>query len=204
MVMARGYDTTIRGAAGHPPPPLAIVQARIASTRLPRKMLLDLRGRPLVYHAWKSAVMAFGPDHVVCALPASPENDELAEAIEGFDGRVFRWDGPEYDVLGRFWHCAHTYRWRPDSVIVRVTPDDPRKNPRLMVRVANGERLPVEQSCEAFTLAELDAAHHTPKAEREHLTKVLFSVPPPPAPPGVWTVDTEADYQAMLSLEVWP
>ena len=195
--------------------PLAIVQARIGSTRLPGKMLADLGGKPLVWWAWKAAVDAFGADNVVIAMPATRENDELEVAVLSMDApvNVFRWDGPENDVLGRFHACAHTYRWHPDSVIVRDTPDDPFKVPALMKRVAAGERHPVELGGEAFTLAMLDEAHgresltlwrndgdrerEVPNARREHITRALFpDSPPPPAPPGIWTIDTREDLVA--------
>lgn len=176
--------------------PLAIVQCRIGSSRLPRKMLLPFHGRPFVWHAWDAAVRAFGTDNVVCALPASPENDELDNTLQGFGARVFRWNGPEEDLLGRFYHCAHRYRWHPSSVIVRVTPDDPWKDPALMKRVARGERWDVERGAEAFTLAMLDDAHASIKDPhlREHITLALFPVAPP-KPPTIWTVDSEDDYR---------
>ena len=195
-------------------PVLSIVQARLGSTRLPRKMLLDLGGHPLIWWAWNAARTAFGDEHTVVAMPASEENDGLAKAVEGFGGRVFRWPGDERDVLGRFHACAHTYRWHPDSVIVRVTPDDPLKQPVSMLRVAAGERLPVELGGEAFTLAMLDTAEaFTPKTvgwsgvafhnqAREHLThnRYLCTGSPPPAPEGCWTVDTADDLDRMRAL----
>jgi spore coat polysaccharide biosynthesis protein SpsF (cytidylyltransferase family) len=185
--------------------PLAILQARIASTRLARKMLLPLGDHPLIWWAWRAAVEAFSPFNAVIAMPASQENDELAQVCAEFGARVFRWDGPEDDVLGRFYHCAHRYRRHPDTVIVRVTPDDPFKVPDAMRRVAAGERLPVELGGEAFTLEMLDEAHYreTPVGgtaircpEREHLTRALFRTAPPPPPDDgqVWTVDSPEDY----------
>lgn len=177
-------------------PPLAIIQARIGSTRLPRKLLLPIDGEPLLRRVYRLTVEAFGAEHTIIALPATAENDELAALIPG--AQVFRWDGPENDVLGRFHACAHRYRWHPDSVLVRVTPDDPLKDPAAMRRVAAGERLPVEIGGEAFTLAMLDRAEVS-SGEREHLTYTLFPTLPPPPPPGVWTIDTQADYDAVVS-----
>jgi spore coat polysaccharide biosynthesis protein SpsF len=139
-------------------PPLAIIQARLGSSRVPGKMLLPLCGKPLIQHVYDLTARAFFPQHVVVACPADEANKPLRVAVENFGGEVFAWEGPENDVLGRFHACAHRYRWHPDSVIVRVTPDDPFKDPGMMKRVAAGERLPVEQGAEAFTLGMLDAA----------------------------------------------
>lgn len=190
-------------------------------------MLLDLGGKPLIWWAWKAACEAVDPQNVVVAMPASEENDELADTVQAWtpdwgegdfvEPQVFRWDGDEADVLGRFYHCAHERRWHPDTIISRITPDDPRKSPTNIRRVIEGERLPVELGGEAFTLAMLDKAHQhvssmdgfrnadgslwaDPAATarlREHITHALFGTPPPPPPPGTWTVDTQSDLDAI-------
>lgn len=191
------------------PPPLAIVQARIASTRLPGKMLLDLGGKPLVRWATDAAIKAFGRENVVAAIPASAANDELARVLaEACE--VFRWDGPENDVLGRFRVCADRYRWHPMSVVVRVTPDDWRKRPLIMRRVASGERHPVEIGAEAFTLARLRKADNviSKAALREHLTHILWPRSAPPPAPSLdvpWSIDTADDLAAARAyVASWP
>lgn len=178
--------------------PLAIIQARMGSTRLKNKMLLEVGSRTLIRRAWDASVEAFGESNVVVATPSTQENVKLIKHAHDMGAEVFVWDGPEEDVLGRFFHCAHRYRWNPSSVIVRVTPDDWAKDPAMMRRVAAGERLPVELGGEAFTLAMLDKAHYRVKAAqpREHLSWVFYPTDPPPPPPGVWSVDTQEDLDA--------
>ncbi len=178
--------------------PLSIIQARLGSTRLEKKMLLEVGGRSLIRRAWDVSVEAFGEKNVVFAVPSNEKSAALLMAAIKLipHVNVFQWDGPEDDVLGRFWHCAHRYRWHPDSVIVRVTPDDPFKDSRMMLRVANGERLPVEQGAEAFTLAMLDQAYYKITEEREHLGMIFFPTRPPPPPPGIWSIDTADDLAA--------
>jgi len=185
------------------PPPLAIIQARVGSKRLPGKVLLPIGGAPLIEHVWRRTVKAFGKRHTVVAHPDTPENAPLAEYLESLGAQRFPWDGPEDDVLSRFYYCAHRYRWHPDSVILRVTADDWRKSPPMMRRVANGERMAVELGAEAFTLAMLDEAQRTPDlpaAHREHITLALFPTLPPKPPPGVWTIDTADDLAAAQSV----
>jgi CMP-2-keto-3-deoxyoctulosonic acid synthetase len=177
-------------------PPLAIIQVRMGSRRLPGKALMTIAGRPIIQHVWERSVVAFGPEHVIAAYPDTAENEPLRVALDAMGARRFAWDGPEDDVLGRYFHCAHRDRWHPDSIIVRVTADDPFKDPEMMRRVAAGERLPVELGAEAFTLAMLDAAHLGTPSQREHLTPLLFPIPPPVAPAGCWTIDTQADLDA--------
>ena len=176
-------------------PPLAIIQARLGSTRLKNKMLLEVGGRSLIRRAWDASVEGFGEANVGFAVPSNEKGAALLMvAIKLIPHvNVFQWDGLEDDVIGRFWHCAHRYRWHPDSVIVRVTPDDPFKDSRMMLRVANGERLPVEQGAEAFTLAMLDQAYYKITEEREHLGMIFFPTRPPPPPPGVWSIVTAED-----------
>ena len=198
--------------------PLCIIQARLNSSRLKNKMLLTLGAETLIARAWRIACEAFGPLNVVVAIPADDDVIVAALSLAALEARciaqqIFRWDGPEDDVLGRFYHCAHKYRWHPDSVIFRWTPDDPFKDPEMCRWVAAGERLPVELGGEAFTLAMLDAADKECRGwvkilengdevdPREHITHALFDTPPPPAPPGqVWTIDTQADLDAARKL----
>jgi len=200
-------------------PPLAIVQARMASTRLPNKVLLPLAdGRPILAWVVERAVAAFGPTNVVVATTANPSNAPILSWCSDHGVRVEAWPGPEADVLSRFYHVAHAYRWNPDSVIVRVTADDPFREVEAMWRVAAGERLPVEQGAEAFTLAMLDGARrhaynvaatpqmaleygvsistYVPNPAREHITDALFPCRvPSPTDGRVWTVDTAEDYE---------
>lgn len=176
----------------------------MGSKRLPGKVLLLLHGMPLIEHVWQRTVEAFGKEHTIVAHPDTEGNAPLVEVLESLGAQRFAWDGPEDDVLSRFYFCAHTYRWMAESIIVRVTADDWRKDAAMMRRVANGERLPVEQGAEAFTLAMLDEAQRSVGMRfgssepyyREHLTETLFPVPPPAAPPGIWSIDTEQDLAA--------
>ena len=181
------------------PPPLAIIQARMGSTRLPGKMLREIQGVPLIEHVWRRTVKAFGKRNTIVAHPASEDNAPMIALLDKLGAQRFPWSGPENDVLSRFFHCAHYYRWHPDSVIVRVTADDWRKSPATMRRVASGERHPVELGAEAFTLAMLDEAHAKTEMEsekREHITYAIFPTLPPACPPGTWTIDTAEDIAA--------
>lgn len=172
------------------------------STRLPNKMLLPFGAETLLERVYRLTTEAFG-EHTVIATTADAANDPIEQEAARIGATCFRWDGAEADVLGRFAACASTYRWHPDSVIVRVTPDDWRKNPGAMRLVASGERLPVEVGGEAFTLKQLLHAHReTPRTaqSREHITYALFRYPAPAMnASGVWTIDTQADYDAALA-----
>jgi spore coat polysaccharide biosynthesis protein SpsF (cytidylyltransferase family) len=185
---------------GHP---LVIIQARHASTRLPGKMLLKIGSESLIERAWLKAVEAFGADDCVVAIPKGDEDGPLGVELDRIGANVFTWDGGESDVLGRFHACAHTYRWKPDSVIFRYTGDDPFKSAEHMWRVVNGERLPVELGGEAFTLAQLERSHLfylDDEAAREHITHALFPFALPPIGIPGYTVDTQTDLDAARAL----
>lgn len=65
-----------------------IIPARYASTRLPRKMLLDETGRPLIVHTVEAAGTARLPESVVVAC----DHAEILEAVERFGGKAVMTD----------------------------------------------------------------------------------------------------------------
>ena len=181
--------------------PLCILQARLRSKRLPGKMLLPFGDETLIARGWRIACEAFTAEHCVVAIPKDDEQGPLGRELRRIGARVLGFNGNDRDVVSRFHFAAHRYRWHPDSVIVRYTPDDPWKDPAALRMVASGERLPVEIGGEAFTLAQLDAVHEATKDrpdDREHLTYVLAVGPVIEAPLGVWTIDTQEEYEACL------
>jgi spore coat polysaccharide biosynthesis protein SpsF (cytidylyltransferase family) len=183
-------------------PPLCIIQARLKSTRLEHKMLLKLNNETLIARAWRTASDAFGAAHSVVAIPQRDDFGPLGDELRRIGATTYLFEGDENDVLARFYFCAHLFRWHPDSVIVRYTADDPFKDMQAMRRVADGERLPVEQGAEAFTLAQLDAARAKCMGDEwlcEHITHAIFTNHPPPLPPPTlapWTIDDRDDYRA--------
>ena len=63
---------------------LLVIPARLESSRLPRKLLLDASGKPLIYHTWSHAVKAERAARVVIAT----DSVELAEVAESFGAEV--------------------------------------------------------------------------------------------------------------------
>ncbi len=149
--------------------PLAIIQARLHSTRLPNKMLLPLGGHPLLWWAWDAAWDVF--DHVVIACPLG-DQATFQQALP--HATVFGWDGPEWDVLGRLHACAHEYAYQPDTPIVRITPDD----------------FPIDVFRERCTLAQLDVWHAsvTDRGDRENVGNLF---------PGRREINDAVDYEAV-------
>jgi 3-deoxy-manno-octulosonate cytidylyltransferase (CMP-KDO synthetase) len=66
------------------PASLIVIPARLASTRLPRKLLLNETGQPLIQHTYEAASHARRP----CGLLVAADCEEIAAAVRGFGGVV--------------------------------------------------------------------------------------------------------------------
>ena len=101
---------------------LCIVQARLTSSRLPEKVLMELgnSGLSILEHVNMRLNKSLKIDKVVFAIPDTPLNDKLADFLENKKIEYCR--GSENDVLGRFYHCAEKYN---PELIVRATCDNP-------------------------------------------------------------------------------
>lgn len=99
---------------------VAIVQARMGSTRLPCKAMLHLHGLPVIDWVAHRVSKAKLLDRLIFALPESRLDDALAFHLENRGIEVFR--GPEDDVLKRFSLAA---RHAEATHVVRVCADNP-------------------------------------------------------------------------------
>lgn len=111
---------------------VAIVQARLGSTRFPHKVLKETVGKPLIGHLIERLKRATHVGSVVVAIPTSPINDDLAELVRQYDALVFR--GSELDVLDRYVGAAREYE---ADAYLRVTGDCPLVCPDLVDRVVD-------------------------------------------------------------------
>lgn len=198
---------------------VAIIQARMGSTRLPGKVLMKLgRFSLLGFLAarLKSAVML---DGIVVATTRLPQDDVIVEESVALGLEFHR--GSEQDVLTRYVKAAAAF---DAEVVVRVTADNPLTDPdsidRVVTRIHHGfdysieDGLPVGVTGEAVSLEALrflDIAAKTPRY-REHVTLYakenpqLFRCARYPAPldcarPELsFTVDTGVDYERIKDL----
>lgn len=99
---------------------VALVQARLGSTRLPGKMLMPLHGLPLMDWVLRRVSRAKLLDAVVLATTTELRDDALAGHVTALGFPVFR--GPENDVLERFRQAG---LWAGASHVVRVCADNP-------------------------------------------------------------------------------
>jgi spore coat polysaccharide biosynthesis protein SpsF len=202
---------------------VAIVQARMGSTRRPGKVLAPLAGRPLLALVLERTRRARGLDEVVVATTELERDDRIVELAEREGVRWAR--GSETDVLDRYHSAALAHG---ADVVVRITADCPLVDPALVDRllelraaercdyaaIPTGDPLRLGLRCfpdgldaEAMTCGALDAAWReaTDPADREHVTR-YFKLRPERFAIGWlqaerdyggerWTVDHPADLE---------
>lgn len=106
---------------------IAIIQARMRSSRLPGKVMAEIAGRPSIAHTVTRAQKAQRIDEVWLACSQAVADDPLAAFVKTLGVPVFR--GDEDDVLGRY--VAVTKETGAD-VIVRLTGDCPMVAPDVV------------------------------------------------------------------------
>jgi 3-deoxy-manno-octulosonate cytidylyltransferase (CMP-KDO synthetase) len=104
-------------------PALIVIPARLASQRLPRKMLLADTGKPIVQHTWETARRATRAGQVVVAT----DSEEIASAVAAFGGRPVMTSPTAPSGTARIVEALPQF---PDAeVIVNVQGDEPELAP---------------------------------------------------------------------------
>ena len=106
---------------------LAIVQARMGSTRLPNKVMLPINGVPLIELLLHRLALAKRIDHIIVATSNAHGDKPLAAHVRGLGYEVF--EGSEINVLERFYQAAKAHE---PEVVVRITGDCPLVDPELV------------------------------------------------------------------------
>lgn len=109
---------------------VAIVQARMGSTRLPGKVLKNLAGKPMLLRCLERLQRAQVLDDVVVATTVQPSDENIVKLCQECGWKFFR--GSEDDVLDRYYWAAREFR---ADVVVRVTSDCPLIDPELVNQV---------------------------------------------------------------------
>lgn len=114
------------GSSGSPRSVIAVVQARMGSSRLPGKVLADLGGRPVLALLLRRLRQAH-LDGIVVATSDLPGDDVVAQLALSMGFPVVR--GPEADVLGRYLLALEEH---PADDVVRITADCPLVDPAIV------------------------------------------------------------------------
>jgi spore coat polysaccharide biosynthesis protein SpsF len=173
---------------------VAIVQARMGSTRLPAKVLEDIAGQPMLARVVERAGRAERVDEVVVATSLDPDDAPIEALCRARGWACFR--GSLHDVLDRYRGAA---RMHEADTIVRVTSDCPLIDPGTIDDVVarraaqdggddgcdyasntiEPRTFPRGLDAEAFTADALDSAWRDDRdpASREHVTPFLYRHP---------------------------
>ena len=205
-------DSTMPGSGST----IAIVQARMGSTRLPGKVLADLCGAPLLQRQLERVRRATSLDRVVVATSTDETDLPIAELCESLDVPCFR--GDLNNVLARFLGAINEF---DPEVVVRITADCPLISPSVIDSIVHSF---FESDCDYLSntldptfpdgvdvevvrvralraLARLDTDIH----EREHVTLGIYRRPEqfvvrnftgdPDLSNLRWTVDSPEDLE---------
>lgn len=196
---------------------VAIVQARMGSTRLPNKVMRPMGGVPMVEVLLARLARAAQIDEVMVATSVDARNQPLFDHVTALGFKCYR--GSENDVLDRY---ARAARIAKADVVVRITGDCPLVDPALvdeailLFKASNVDYLsnvcpptfPDGLDIEVFTAQALEKAAReaTQPFDREHVTPYLRTnsqfrragLQHDQDLSGLrWTVDEPADYEVM-------
>ncbi len=163
---------------------VAIIQARMSSSRLPGKILMPLAGRPLLAFMIERVKRAQLVDHIIVATSVDSSDDELVAML--LQHKIDCWRGSLEDVLARF-HDAATHT--NADIAVRLTGDCPLVEPSLIdacvqtlesneldyVSNTNPPSYPDGLDVEAMSMAALSTAATQAQlnSDREHVTPFI-------------------------------
>lgn len=115
-----------------------IIPARYASTRLPRKPLLDIAGKPMIQHVWEKAQQS-GADRIIVAT----DHPEIATAVQAFGGEVCLTSDKHNSGTERLAEVIEKMAIADDEIIVNVQGDEPLIPPEIVAQVAKN----LDQHC---------------------------------------------------------
>lgn len=195
---------------------VAILQARMSSTRLPGKVMKSVAGRPMLERQIERLRRCSTLDRLIVATSDDASDNPLAQFLQTIGVETFR--GSLHDVLGRYVGAVEALG--VNGPVVRLTADCPLADPeivdacvRLQARIgvdyaSNAQRrtYPRGLDVECFNLDALLAAGReaTDPYDREHVTPFLYRNPERFSQGDLvqdrdesalrWTVDTPEDF----------
>jgi len=193
---------------------LAIIQARMGSSRLPEKILKPLANRPALWHIVNRLTHSKNIDKVVIATTVDPKDDPVEQFCA--DNNIPCYRGSEDDVLDRYYQCAKLYK---GDNIIRITGDCPVIDPVIVDEMMDhyfkegydlyglGGEFPDGLDCTVFNFKTVEQTWNNAKlpSEREHVCPYMenhpeiFKIGSYKKFKGLshlrWTLDEENDYE---------
>ena len=165
-----------------------IIQARMGSTRLPGKVMMNVEDqKPVLYFVIKQMQECKLIDKIIVATTTNEEDNQIANYSKNLGIDFFR--GSSEDVLDRYYQCAKEYSV---STIVRIPSDKPLIDPEIVDNVINrfknnsydyitnflpNSTFPSGSEVEIFSINALERVWKKAKlpSEREHVTSYFFN-----------------------------
>jgi 3-deoxy-manno-octulosonate cytidylyltransferase (CMP-KDO synthetase) len=104
---------------------IAVIPARLGSTRLPRKVLADMHGHPMIWHVWNRVAQA----RMIDAVYVATDSEEVSAAVEAWGGQVLM-TSPE--CRSGTERIASALEQLPSELIINVQGDEPLLDPKLL------------------------------------------------------------------------
>jgi len=109
-----------------------IIPARLASTRLPNKMLVNVAGKPLIYHTWHNACKSKASDVIIAC-----DDQQIYDVCIKFGAQVVLTDKNHNSGTSRLAQASTILNLASDHIVVNVQGDEPLLPPTLINQVAN-------------------------------------------------------------------
>ena len=139
-----------------------MIPARLESTRLPGKLLLDLGGKSILAHVYTQSLLAEGIDAVYVAT----DSDEIAVHCQQFTDNIILTDKAHQSGTDRIAEAAQTLDC---DIIVNVQGDEPFINPKLISMVADAIHSDLPMS------SAMQRIYHTSELNDPSIVKVVVN-----------------------------
>ena len=166
-------------------PVIAIIQARMGSTRLPGKVMAEVSGKPVIQYVLERLRSVRNIDNIVLATSIMDRDDVLCEFAASQNTSFFR--GDEMDVLNRFLEASIAYK---AQTIVRICGEDILLDPNIVEKLITlhfessadyttnliGRTFPDGLYAEVLSIDTLRSVADTAVSDdhREHVTKYIL------------------------------
>ena len=192
-----------------------IIQARMGSSRLPGKVMMNIDEKnTLLHYVVQQLKFSKLANNIIIATTTSEKDDNIVDFATKMNLKHFR--GEVDNVLDRYYQCAKNFSI---STIVRISADDPLIDPTIVDRViekfysnsydyvsnTNPRTFPQGNEIEVFSFETLEFAWKNAKkiSEKEHVTPYIYNNKEKFRMANVensknlsslrWTVDTQND-----------
>ncbi|WP_427338101.1 cytidylyltransferase domain-containing protein [Caloranaerobacter sp. DY30410] len=202
---------------------VAIIQARMGSTRLPGKVMKDLFGKTVLAHVVERVKQSKEVDEIVIATTTLEKDNVIVKEAEKCGVKYFR--GSEDDVLSRYYYAA---KENNADIVVRITSDCPLIDPIIIDSIVkfykendydivtnagidlSQRTFPRGLDTEVFSFKVLEEAFNNAKEnyQREHVTpyiyensnKIHYYKNDVNYSEYRWTLDTEEDFKLIKEI----